>query len=132
IRCCRFEQMRGDLPGLLDDALTRQSQCPAAHDCATAAEGADALLDRQRISVSNRHVIHRTRNFSATICAKTVSCPWPWELEPVSTVISPVRSTRTVPLSNPAPPLGSTNVETPTPTSSPRDRAASRYWIIAS
>src|SRR5216117_375681 len=63
-----------------------------------------------------------TRNLSATTWAKTVSCPWPWELEPVSTVISPVRSTRTVALSNPAPPLGFTNVETPTPTSSPRAR----------
>jgi len=35
-------------------------------------------------------------------------------------VISPVRSTRTVPLSKPAPPLGSTKVEKPTPTNSPR------------
>ena len=41
----------------------------------------------------------------AAICAQEVSWPWPWELDPVSTVISPVRSTRTLPLSKPAPPL---------------------------
>src|SRR6266851_4909384 len=50
--------MRSDLPGLIDDALRRQSQGPAAHDRATAAEGADALLDRQRVAVANCYVIH--------------------------------------------------------------------------
>ena len=63
----------------------------------------------------------------AAICAQEVSWPCPWELDPVSTVISPVRSTRTLPLSKPAPPLGSTKVEKPTPTSSPFLRRASRW-----
>ena len=71
-----------------------------------------------------------TRSFSATTWANTVSCPCPWELAPVSTVISPVRSTRTVPLSKPAPPLGSVKVEMPTPMSSPRVRASSRARMI--
>src|SRR5262245_4172050 len=55
----RFEQMRRDLPGLVDDALCRQCQSPTAHDGTTAAEGADPLLDCQRVAVSYSHVIHR-------------------------------------------------------------------------
>src|SRR5712691_5858731 len=50
--------MRGDLPGLLDDTLRRQSQGPTAHDCTPAAKGADALLDRQGVAVANCYVIH--------------------------------------------------------------------------
>src|SRR5215831_16312958 len=50
--------MRGDLPGFVNDALRRQRQGPTAHDCTAAGEGADALLDRQRIAVSNGYVLH--------------------------------------------------------------------------
>jgi hypothetical protein len=43
-----------------------------------------------------------TPSASATICAHVVSCPCPWALEPVTSVTVPVRSTRTLPLSQPA------------------------------
>ena len=44
----------------------------------------------------------RTPSASATICAQVVSWPWPCALEPVTRVTEPVRSTRTLPLSQPA------------------------------
>ena len=46
-----------------------------------------------------------TPSSSETICAKVVSSPWPWGDTPVSTVVLPVKSRRTVPLSQP--PAGS-------------------------
>ena len=48
--------MRGDLPGFVDDAL-RWRQAPPPMTALRLAKVA-ALLDRQRVAVSNRHVLH--------------------------------------------------------------------------
>jgi hypothetical protein len=51
--------MRGDTARLLNDAINSNCQRPAAHDGAAAAKGAHALLDYQRVAVSNCDLIHR-------------------------------------------------------------------------
>src|SRR5947209_12395903 len=68
-----------------------------------------------------------TPRWSATICAKVVSCPWPWALDPVIAVTRPERSTLMLPLSQPSA-AGSMYEATPIPTISPwaRRSACSR------
>src|ERR1051326_6961929 len=50
--------MRRDAARLVADFLDRERDRAAAHDGAAAAERADALLDRHRVAVADRHVLH--------------------------------------------------------------------------
>ena len=58
-----------------------------------------------------------TPRVSATICAKVVSWPWPWECVPVQTITEPVGVTRTCADSTrPMPPVaGAVAAEGPNP-----------------
>ena len=67
----------------------------------------------------------------ATICGKTVLWACPWLCAPVYAVTRPSGAATTRPVSGPSPVI-STNVASPTPTSSPSLRRASRSWSRAS
>src|SRR5262244_555372 len=50
--------MGGDATRFLNHALSGQRHRAAAHHHASATEGADALLNRHSVAVTNRHMIH--------------------------------------------------------------------------
>ena len=77
----------------------RRCRRPPCCGCRTSPSPAwvSAVSPKRSVSRSTR-----TPSASATICASTVSTPWPIGIAPLMTVMLPSDSTRTAPLSQPA------------------------------
>ena len=93
---CRLHQVPSDTPRLFDDAIDSNNQGAATNDGATTAKGPDALLDHQRVAVSNRHVIHGNADLLRCNLGKDgLMALAVGAYNAQSTVMSPLRSTRT-------------------------------------
>src|SRR5713226_907262 len=103
--------MSGDASALVDDAIRGGGQRAPAQDRTPTPKRSDALLHGERVSVADDHMLNAHAQLLGDDLGEAGLVALPCELDPVYTVISPVRSTRMLPLSKPAPPLGSTNVD---------------------
>lgn len=90
-----FEQMGRDLLALGDHAVRGFRECGADDDQAARTIGAPAELRAVGLAIDDVDILEGDAELSATICAKVVSCPWPWLCMPISTVTWP-GGTRTV------------------------------------